>query len=125
YVETALLASKLGRTVMIVVEKLSELALIDQVSKKVGVRPHLGVRIKLSTRGAGRWEASGGDRSKFGLSSSELLEAVAYMRDHGLIDCFEMIHFHLGSQISAIRSFKNALREAGRYFVEIYKAGAP
>ncbi len=83
YVETALLASKLGRKVILVVEKLSELALIAEVSRKTGIRPRIGVRVKLSTRGAGKWEASGGDRSKFGLSSSELMEAIAFMREPG------------------------------------------
>jgi len=125
YVETALLASKLDRQVILVVEKLSELALIADVSERLGVRPKIGIRVRLSSRGSGRWEASGGDRSKFGLSSSEILEAMSFMRERGLLDCFELLHFHLGSQISAIRSFKNALREAGRFYVELVKAGAP
>ncbi|MBN1960752.1 MAG: biosynthetic arginine decarboxylase [Deltaproteobacteria bacterium] len=125
YVEPALLASKLGRKVILVVEKLSELKVIANVSKRVGVRPHIGVRVKLSTRGAGKWESSGGDRSKFGLSSSELMEAINFMREHELIDCFELLHFHLGSQISNIRNFKSALREGGRFYVELSKMGAP
>jgi arginine decarboxylase len=125
YIESALLAGKLGHTVILVVEKLSELQLIEKVSKKMGVKPHIGIRVRLSSRGAGKWESSGGDRSKFGLSSSELLEAMAFMRSSGLLDCFELLHFHLGSQISAIRSFKNALREAGRFYIELSKAGAP
>jgi arginine decarboxylase len=125
YIETALLAGKLGRSVILVVEKLSEIPLIDKVSRRMGVRPHLGVRVKLSSRGAGKWESSGGDRSKFGLSSSELVEALSLLRSNGLLECFELLHFHLGSQISAIRSFKNALREAGRFYVELSKAGAP
>ena len=125
YIETALLASKLGRTVILVVEKLSELKLIHEVASKTGIRPRLGMRAKLASRGAGRWEASGGDRSKFGLTSKELLEAVRYMKEHQLIDCCELVHFHLGSQISAIRSLKTAMREAGRFFVELHKQGAP
>jgi arginine decarboxylase len=125
YIESALLAGKLGHTVILVVEKLSELALIEKVSKKIGVKPHIGIRVKLSSRGAGKWESSGGDRSKFGLSSSELIEALSIMRTNGLLDCFELLHFHLGSQISAIRSFKNALREAGRFYIELTKQGAP
>jgi len=125
YIESALLAGKLGHTVILVVEKLSELALIEKVSKEIGVRPHIGIRVKLSSRGAGKWESSGGDRSKFGLSSAELIEALSLMREKGLLDCFELLHFHLGSQISAIRSFKNALREAGRFYIELTKAGAP
>ena len=102
YVETALLASKLGRNVILVVEKPSELALIRQIAGKTGVRPRLGIRSRLSARGAGHWEASGGDRSKFGLSSRELVEAVKYLKERNLLDCFELLHFHLGSQISAI-----------------------
>ncbi len=125
YIETALLCSRMGRTVMIVVEKLSELPLIAQVSKRTGIRPRIGVRVKLSTRGAGRWEASGGDRAKFGLSSAEVMEAVKFMTDNGLLPYFELLHFHLGSQISNIRSLKNGLREAARFFVELAKLGAP
>jgi arginine decarboxylase len=125
YVETALLASKLGRTVLLVVEKPSELRLIHDVSKRTGVKPRIGIRAKLSTRGAGKWEASGGDRSKFGLSSSEMLKAVEYLRSVDLLDAFELIHFHLGSQISAIRNVKEGVKEAGRYYVELVKMGVP
>ncbi|HZH04843.1 MAG TPA: arginine decarboxylase, partial [Myxococcaceae bacterium] len=91
YVETALFASKLGRQVIQVIEKPSELALIAQVSGRLNIRPRLGVRVKLSSRGAGKWEASGGDRSKFGLSSSELMDSISFMRQEGLLDCFEQI----------------------------------
>jgi arginine decarboxylase len=125
YIETALLASKLGRTIIMVVEKPSELELIQRISERVGVRPRIGIRAKLSTRGSGRWEQSGGDRAKFGLSSREILEAVQFLREAQLLDCLELIHFHLGSQISAIRNFKNALREASRFYVELRKMGAP
>ena len=125
YIDTALTAAKLGKHVILVVEKLSELPLIAQVAKKTGVKPHIGVRVKLSTRGAGKWEASGGDRSKFGLSSRELLEAMRFMKDNELLEGFELLHFHLGSQISAIRSVKDALREAGRFYVELIREGAP
>jgi arginine decarboxylase len=125
YIETALMAGKLGRTVLIVVEKFSELQLIADVAKKVGVRPRIGVRVKLAAKGSGRWEASGGDRSKFGLSTREVVEAINFMRANDLLNCFELLHFHLGSQISAIRAVKNALREAGRFYVEVAKLGAP
>jgi arginine decarboxylase len=125
YVETALYASKLGRKVVMVVEKPSELPLIAEVARRTGIRPRLGVRVRLSTRGAGKWEASGGDRSKFGLSSYELMEAIGFMRETGLMDTFELLHFHLGSQISNIRSVKNALREVGRFYVEVRRQGAP
>ncbi|MGH7296482.1 MAG: biosynthetic arginine decarboxylase, partial [Polyangiaceae bacterium] len=125
YVETALLAGKLGRKVILIVEKLTEINLIAEVCARLGFKPTIGVRVKLSSRGAGKWEASGGDRSKFGLSSSELVEAIAILRGKGLLDCFELLHFHLGSQISAIRSVKNAMREASRFYVELTKSGAP
>jgi arginine decarboxylase len=125
YIETALMASKLGRKVIIVVEKFSELDLIAEVAKKIGVRPRIGMRVKLATKGSGRWEASGGDRSKFGLSTREVVEAVKFLREKDMLSCFELLHFHLGSQISAIRAVKNALREAGRFYVELTKLGAP
>ncbi len=125
YIETALMASKLGRTVLIVVEKFSELALIADTAKKIGVRPRIGIRVKLAAKGSGRWEASGGDRSKFGLSTREVVEAINFLRQNDLLNCFELLHFHLGSQISAIRAVKNALREAGRFFVEVCQMGAP
>src|SRR3954470_22209518 len=125
YIETALLASRLGRKVVLVVEKPSELPLIAEISRRTGIRPTVGMRVRLSTRGAGKWEASGGDRSKFGLSSSELAEAIGFLREAGMLDCFELLHFHLGSQIANIRSVKNALREAVRFYVEVSKQGAP
>jgi len=111
--------------VLIVVEKFSELELIANTAKKIGVRPRIGMRIKLASKGSGRWEGSGGDRSKFGLSTREVVEAVRYLGEVDMLSCFELIHFHLGSQISAIRAVKNAMREAGRFFVEIVRLGAP
>ncbi len=125
YIETALMASKLGRTVLIVVEKFSELSLIAETAKKMGVRPRIGIRVKLAAKGSGRWEASGGDRSKFGLSTREVVEGINFLRANDLLSCFELLHFHLGSQISAIRAVKNALREAGRFYVEVCRLGAP
>ena len=125
YVETALFASKLGRNVVLVVEKPTELALIAEVARRTGITPRIGARVRLSTRGAGKWEASGGDRSKFGLSSAELIEALAFMRENGLLSSFELLHFHLGSQISNIRNVKNALREASQFYTEVFKLGAP
>jgi arginine decarboxylase len=125
YIETALMAAKLGRTVLIVVEKFSELSLIAETAKKMGVRPRIGIRVKLAAKGSGRWEASGGDRSKFGLSTREVVEAINFLRANDLLNCFELLHFHLGSQISAIRAVKNALREAGRFYVEVCRLGAP
>jgi len=123
YVETALYASRLGRKVVLVVEKTTELPLIAEVSRRVGIKPRLGIRVRLSSRGAGKWEASGGDRSKFGLSSAELLQSISFLKETGLLDSFELLHFHLGSQISNIRNVKNALREVGRFFVEVVRQG--
>ncbi len=125
YVETALFFSRLGRKVILVVEKPSELPLIAEVARRTGIAPRLGVRVRLSTRGAGKWEASGGDRSKFGLTSSELMSSIAFMRETGLLQHFELLHFHLGSQISNIRNVKNALREVGCFYVEVARQGAP
>ena len=125
YVETALLGSTMGRTIILVVEKPSELPLIARLAEKTNVRPRIGVRLRLSTRGSGRWEASGGDHSKFGLSARELLESIDLLRYHGLLDTFELLHFHLGSQISNIRNIKDGLREAGRYYCELVKMGVP
>ncbi|MEO8195187.1 MAG: biosynthetic arginine decarboxylase [Thermoanaerobaculia bacterium] len=125
YIETALLGSKLGRHVILVVEKFSELQLIAEVAKRTGVRPAIGVRARLSARGAGHWEASAGDRSKFGLGARGLFQAMKFLRENDLLDCLELLHFHLGSQISSIRNVKEALREAGRTYVELSKLGAP
>ncbi len=125
YIETALLGSKLGRNIILVVEKASELPLIAQIAKSTGVKPRIGMRAKLATRGSGRWEASGGDRSKFGLTCKEMIEAVEFLKANDLLSAFQLLHFHLGSQISSIRSVKNAMREAGRFFVELSKMGAP
>ncbi|MBI5365702.1 MAG: biosynthetic arginine decarboxylase [Planctomycetes bacterium] len=124
YIEMALLSSRLGRTVILVVEKLSEIHQIAQIAKKTGVRPRIGIRVKLSSRGSGRWESSAGDRSKFGLSAREVVQAIGVLREMGMLDCFQLLHFHLGSQISAIRSIKDAVKEAGHYFVELSRLGA-
>jgi arginine decarboxylase len=125
YIETALLGSKLGRRVILVVEKFSELPLILEVGERIGVRPSLGIRARLSARGAGHWEASGGDRSKFGLGARGLFQAIQFLRERGMLDRLELLHFHLGSQISSIRNVKEALREAVRTYCELYKLGAP
>jgi len=123
YIETALLASKLGRTVILVVEKFSELEHIHRLSERIGVAPTIGLRARLSAHGSGRWEGSGGDRSKFGLGARELLAAVEQLRSWGQLDKLRLLHFHLGSQISSIRAIKNALQEASRFYVELHKLG--
>ncbi len=124
YVETALLASRLGRRVALVVEKFSELPLIAEVSRRIGVEPMIGVRSRLATRGAGHWEGSGGDRSKFGLSATDMVRAVELLRAEGLLERFQLLHFHLGSQISSIRSLKEGIREAAWTYVNLARMGA-
>lgn len=123
YVELALLAQKMGRRIFLVVEKLNELHLIARLAKRIGVRPNIGIRIKLSSSGSGKWEESGGDHSKFGLNSSELLEAVDALAKYKMEDCLKLIHFHIGSQITKIRCIKNALREATQFYVQLTKMG--
>ena len=125
YIETALLASRLGPKVVLVVEKPSELPQIVDIARRCEIRPCIGIRTRLATRGAGHWEASGGDRSKFGLGAREILEAVEYLKQEDMLDCFELLHFHLGSQISSIRNIKDALREGGWLYVNLVKKGVP
>ena len=123
YIELALLAQKMVRRIYIVAEKLNELKLIVTVAKRIGIRPNIGVRIKLTSSGSGKWEESGGDSSKFGLNSSELLEAIAFLENKDMKDCLKLIHFHIGSQITKIRHIKNALREACQFYVQLSKMG--
>jgi len=124
YIETALLAQKLGRKVIIVVDQIAEVDTIMQAARDLDIRPVIGVRARLSTRGAGKWVESTGDRSKFGLNAAEMVTAVEKFRAGGLLDCLQLLHFHIGSQITAIRAIKDALREASRIFVELYAMGA-
>ena len=121
YVELALLAQKMGRRIYLVVEKLHELKLIANVAKRLGVQPNIGIRIKLSSSGSGKWEESGGDVSKFGLNSSELLDALEFLRKNKMTSCLKLIHFHIGSQITKIRRIKTALREAMQFYVQLRK----
>ena len=123
YIELALLAQKMGKRVFIVVEKPNELELIAREAKKLNVKPNLGIRIKLASSGSGKWEESGGDASKFGLTSSELLEALELLDKKGMRDCLRLIHFHIGSQITKIRRIKNALREASQFYVQLTAMG--
>ena len=123
YIELALLAQKMGRRIFLVVEKLNELRLIADVAKRLDVSPNLGIRIKLTSSGSGKWEESGGDVSKFGLNSSELLTALEMLEKNKMTDCLKLIHFHIGSQITKIRRIKNALREAMQFYVQLSKMG--
>jgi arginine decarboxylase len=123
YIELALLAQKMGKLIFLVVEKLNELKLIAKIARRLKVKPNIGIRIKLASSGSGKWEESGGDQSKFGLTSSELLDAMAFLEKNKLKDCLRLLHFHIGSQITIIRRIKNALREASQFFVQLYKKG--
>ena len=123
YIELALLAQKMGKRIFIVVEKLNELEIIARAAKKLNVKPNLGIRIKLASSGSGKWEESGGDASKFGLTSSELLKALKILDEKGLHDSLRLIHFHIGSQITKIRRIQTALREAAQFYVELHKLG--
>lgn len=123
FIELALLAQKMGKRVFLVVEKLHELSIIAKTANKLGVRPNLGIRIKLASSGAGKWEESGGDASKFGLNSSELLEALTILQEKDMQDCLKLIHFHIGSQITKIRRIQTALREAAQFYVQLHALG--
>jgi arginine decarboxylase len=123
FVELALLAQKMGKNIFLVVEKLNELKLIKTVADRNGVRPNVGIRIKLTNSGSGKWEESGGDQSKFGLNASELLEALEFAESSGMMDCMKLIHFHLGSQITNIRRIKAGLREVAHYYVQLRAMG--
>ncbi len=124
YIETAMLAQQIGRTIIPVVEKYTELELILKYAEKVGVRPTIGMRVKLAARGGGRWQSSGGYRSKFGLTVAEILQGLDHLKGLGMQDCFKLLHFHLGSQIPNIRIVKAALNEAARVYTELARAGA-
>jgi arginine decarboxylase, biosynthetic len=123
YIELALLAQKMGKRIFIVIEKLNELEIIAKAAKKLNVKPNLGIRIKLASSGSGKWEESGGDASKFGLTSSELLEALRILDEKGLHDSLRLIHFHIGSQITKIRRIQTALREAAQFYINLHKMG--
>lgn len=123
FIELALLAQKMGKRVFLVIEKMPELITIARTAEKLGVRPNLGIRIKLAASGTGKWQESGGDASKFGLNSSELLQALQKLDEMGMHDCLKLIHFHIGSQITKIRRISTALREAAQFYVQLHSLG--
>ena len=123
FIELALLGQKMGKRVFLVVEKLPELITIAQTAEKLGVRPNLGIRTNLAASGTGKWQESGGDASKFGLNSSELLQALQMLDEMGMHDCLKLIHFHIGSQITKIRRISTALREASQFYVQLHAMG--
>ncbi|WP_287128082.1 biosynthetic arginine decarboxylase [Candidatus Cyanaurora vandensis] len=124
YVETALLAQRLGQTPIIVLERIHELTLVLDAAKKLGIQPLLGVRAKLTTKGVGRWGDSAGDRAKFGLSASQIIQVVEGLKAADLLGSLQLLHFHIGSQIQAISVIKNAVREAAQFYGELAALGA-
>ncbi|WP_019397622.1 MULTISPECIES: arginine decarboxylase [unclassified Pseudoxanthomonas] len=124
YIRLALIGRKLGLETFIVIEKPSELRLAMEEARALGVQPGLGVRMRLASLGAGKWQNSGGDKAKFGLSPRQLLDLWKNLRDSGMTDCLQLLHFHMGSQISNVRDIANGMREAVRYFSELSRLGA-
>ncbi|KLV04732.1 arginine decarboxylase [Photobacterium aquae] len=124
YIRLALIGEKLGHEVYIVLEKLSELDTIIEQAAELGVRPRLGIRARLASQGKGKWQASGGEKSKFGLSASQVLTVINKLRDNKMLDCLQLLHFHLGSQIANIRDVRNGVSEAGRVYAELRRLGA-
>jgi len=124
YIETALLARRLGHKTIIVIEQLEEIAMCIAMSAKLGIKPVLGIRAKLDAKGEGRWGSSTGDRAKFGLTIPEILKATRELAEVGLLDSLQLLHFHIGSQIAAIKAIKNAIREASQIYVELARLGA-
>jgi arginine decarboxylase len=124
FIQMAMFAQQIGRTVIPVVEKYTELEKVVRLASEIGVRPQIGFRVKLAARGAGRWKSSGGYRSKFGLTVTEVLRALRYLEERDMADCFRLLHFHPGSQITNIGRLKSAINEAVRIYVDLHKRGA-
>ncbi|MCG9555003.1 arginine decarboxylase [Vibrio sp. Isolate31] len=124
YIRLALIGEKLGHKVFIVLEKLSELDLVLSEAKALGVKPRLGLRIRLASQGAGKWQASGGEKSKFGLSASQVLTVIERLKAEDQLDVIELVHFHLGSQMANIRDVRNGVSEAARFYCELRDIGA-
>ena len=124
YIRMALMGQLMGLSVFIVIEKPSELALIIDEAARLNVRPQIGLRVRLSTISAGKWQNSGGEKSKFGLHASEVLQLIASLEAQGLLDCLQLMHFHMGSQIANIHDIKLALKEAGQFYLQLRQLGA-
>ena len=124
YIRLALIGRQLGHRVYIVVEKLSEIPLIITAAEELGIRPLLGLRIRLASIAAGKWQNSGGEKSKFGLSATQVLQAIEQLQEVGMLDCLEMLHLHMGSQIANIHDIQRAIRESARFYSELYSLGA-
>lgn len=124
YIEMALISQKLGRNTFIVVDRFSELPMIITASRRLNIKPKIGFRAKLNTPSAGRWAETSGAKSKFGLTPSEMVRGIDLLKEAGMIDCLELLHFHIGSQIPSIQSIKGAIKEGARFFTELYAMGA-
>jgi arginine decarboxylase len=122
-IKLALMGIKLGKKVIIVIEKLSEVHQIVQIAREMGVTPQLGLRCKLNSKGSGKWEGSGGELAKFGLTTPEMLYTVNYLKENGYEESIKLLHFHIGSQVTNIRTIKEAVKEATRFYAELYKMG--
>lgn len=125
YIELALISAQVGRTTFVVLERVEELDVVFEASERLGIRPTLGVRSRLNAKGIGKWAESAGDKAKFGLNAAEIVEVVDRLAERDMLDCLQLLHFHIGSQVSSITPFKNALREAAQTYVELSKLGAP
>jgi len=125
FIQNALLGRKLGKKIFMVVEKLEELAAILQVSREVGVEPLIGLRVRLQSKGAGKWATSGGENAKFGLSTADLVAASETLKREGLAHCLQLVHFHVGSQVPDIGTIKRAVREAARFYAKMARMGHP
>lgn len=123
YIETALQAERIGIKTVLVLDRFAELPMVVKVARKLGIKPRIGLRAKLAARGKGRWVESSGDRSKFGLSVREIMQTVEHLKEEGMIDCIRLLHFHIGSQITTIRSIKNASREAAHLYCGLRALG--
>lgn len=124
YIEMAILAQQLGKIAIIVLEQIEEVPMVIEAGRRLGIRPIVGVRAKLSSKGIGRWGISAGDRAKFGLTIPEILQTVDLLREAGMLDSLQLLHYHIGSQISAISVVKDAIREASQIYVDLTKLGA-
>lgn len=125
YLRAALIGSELGHKVYIVIEKLSELNLLLEEAEGMGIKPTIGVRARLASKGESKWQTSGGDHSKFGLSASQILRLVETLQERDQLDIFQLLHFHLGSQITSIHDIRNALKECARFYAELHTLGVP
>ena len=125
YIRIALLGRKLGKSVILVVEKLEELEQTIRAAREVGVEPYIGIRVRLYNKGAGKWAPSGGENAKFGLDTTSLVAASEMLKAAGLADCLKLVHFHVGSQVPDISTIKSAVREAARYYAKLSKLDTP